>query len=1006
MEKNQDQLDKNIQDNWLAKVGVHKPYTVFVCIMAIIVLGVFAFSKMSVDLFPSMNLPYAVVVLNPNESYLMEQYNEKLADVVDRAKKAVENEDRYTDDATGMVLAGDVNEMMLFLAGQIESTSINPENLVLKHYLLNIQTEGTPQEILASVMPNDRQLEVLTDEALLALSGVNGIKNTSSTTMFQFGLVMLTLEYNSDATVDLTALSLAFENMALDDTVAYGTKFNKTILKIDPSLLAVMNVTVAYEGETDDDKKQEWLENEVLNKISTTVGVGTVSSNIDSSMTNQDQAWQSSKDGLVNTYSIAIQKSSNAVTTEVCANVIVTLEKLKAENPNFTYDIISSQGDYINESIGSVGENLIVGGVLALIVLFLFLRSIKMTLAIGISIPLALVGTFVAMYFMGINLNIISMAGLALAVGMLVDNSVVVLENIFRLRNKGMSLKDACVKGASQIMMAMLASTLTTICVFFPMFFLEGMMMEIFIDLVWVVILSLICSFVVAVMFLPSIVSTFKINPKQEKVVVANKKPNFWQKMCTGWSSFCEKAGRVFEKTVRFAINKKWLTVVLAFVLFIGSACLLLVNGFILMPSTDEGTLSISAALTTDGKLVAGNKVADKNTEKDLAQPLYNEVMDVLGNDIEKCVIAYDSGANVLSGGVASITMEVKLKDDRSLTTDQASEKLYNALQNYENNYFADFDVATSSMASGLMANEVSVTLTVDARANATETAYEVACGVLDDFSVALENKFADKMDELGIRAVIYDQNKGVKIVKSNGRYAATISIKANPSADTTKIQSTLNQYLDELMNSDDFKDKSVSILDNGFEEQMTETYSSMGMALLVGFLLIYLVMVAIFQSFLMPFIILICVPLGFTGAFILLAMCNMPLSLPALIGCLILMGVVINNGILAVDYANQARRDGLSVKEALVASVRTRLRPIFMTALTTILAMVPMAFGWSFFNPGGSGALMQPLAVVSIGGLLFGTITTLLVVPAFYAIFCRDKKTKVAIVENEQPVK
>ena len=134
--------------------------------------------------------------------------------------------------------------------------------------------------------------------------------------------------------------------------------------------------------------------------------------------------------------------------------------------------------------------------------------------------------------------------------------------------------------------------------------------------------------------------------------------------------------------------------------------------------------------------------------------------------------------------------------------------------------------------------------------------------------------------------------------------------------------------------------------------------------------------------------------------------MCGMPLSLPALIGCLILMGVIINNGILAVDYTNQARRDGLSVKEALVSAIHTRLRPIFMTALTTILAMVPMAFGWSLFNPGGSGALMQPLAVVSIGGLLFGTVTTLLVVPAFYAIFCRDKKAKEETNVTTQEIK
>jgi len=993
--ENQEQLDQNIKDSWFAKVGVQKPYTVFVCIMAIIVLGVFAFSKMSVDLFPSMNLPYAVVVLSPNESYLMEKYSEKIADVVEQSTTAVKDNAQYTADPAK--LESDALILTQFLAGRLDQSAIDFENNHVAKYCVE-EVIQSPNEILTSVMPTNRQMEKLTDNALTALSGVNGIQNTNSTSMLSVGLVMITLEYNSDATVDLTALALAFENMALDDTITYGTEFNKTILKIDPSLMAVMDITVAYDGAND----AAWLESEVLSKISTTTGVGTVTSNLDSNLASQqdkNQAWQDSGDGLVPTYSISIQKSSNAVTTDVCANVVLTLEKLKAENPDFTYNITSSQGDFINQSIGSVGENLIVGGILALIILFLFLRSFKMTLAIGISIPLALVGTFVAMYFMGINLNIISMAGLALAVGMLVDNSVVVLENIFRLRSKGMSLKDACTKGASQILMAMLASTLTTICVFFPIFFLEGLMMEIFLDLVWVIILSLLCSFVVAVMFLPSIVATFKINPKNAKAVVVdeNKKPNFWQKIGLGWRKFCAGANQVFDKVLRFTINKKWLTVCLAFIIFFGSACLLLVNGFIIMPSTDEGTLSVSVALSADGR------AADK---KELANALNTQINSILGSDIEKCVINYDSGANVLSGGVAKMSVQVKLKDDRKLTTDEASEKVYNAFQAYENDNFADIDVAASSMASGFMAGEVSVTLTVDAKATATQTAYEVASGVLDDFSKAVENKFDGRFEELGIRSVVYDVNQGVKIVKTNGRYATTISIKANPSADTAKIQSTLNQYLDELMGSDEFKDKSVSILGNDFEEQMTETYSSMGVALLVGFLLIYLVMVAIFQSFLMPFIILICVPLGFTGAFILLAICGMPLSLPALMGCLILMGVIINNGILAVDYTNQARRDGLPVKEALRMAIHTRLRPIFMTALTTILAMVPMAFGWSFFNPGGSGALMQPLAVVSIGGLLFGTITTLFVVPAFYAIFCRDKKTKTETTAATEAVK
>ncbi len=1005
MKTSQEQLDQNIKENWFAGTGVRKPYTVFVCIMAIIILGVFAFSKMSVDLFPAMNLPYAVVVLSPNQAYLVDavkakgEYYQQPAHTTELSQlvmaKTFKNTKQYYENDADFDAA---KSAFLSVVGDDSAlATATATNKIAEYYVATMSDPIKQQSFMAEifleqVMPNSDQLVDLTNDATLAISSVTGIKNTGSTTMLSMGVVMMTLEYNNDATVDLTELNMAFENLGLDNVDSYGIKFNKTILKIDPSLLPVMYVTVANEG-----KDQAWFQTNVLDKISTTVGVGTISSNIENTVAGQDhnQAWQNSSSGLIDTYSIQIQKTSNAITAEACANVIVTLDKIKAENPGFTYDVTNSQGEYINETVGSVGENLVVGGLLALLILFLFLRSFKMTLAIGISIPLALVGTFVAMYFMGINLNIVSMSGLALAVGMLVDNSVVVLENIYRLRSKGFPLRDACIKGASQIMLAMLASSLTTICVFFPMFFLEGLIMQIFTDLVWVVILSLLCSFVVAVMFLPSIVSTFKINPKTIKTITIseNKKPNFWQKMRLGWRSFTAGTNNVFDKVLRFAINKKWLTIILALVLFVGSGALLLINGFILMPSTDEGSLTVSAKLNSVGQNVSAT---DKKTV--LAQPLYDKVVEVLGNDLEKCVVEYDSGASVLSEGT-QMAVEIKLKDQRSLTTDQASEKLFNAFKDFDKTYYNAIDVTTSSLASGLVSNEVSVTMSIDA------SDYTTAFETLGQFGTALENKFTSQMDQLNIRAVVYDKyDQGVQqIIKNNGKYASTISIKANPSADTNEIQAKLDQYVAELLKSDEFKDKSLSILDNGMAGDMADSYSSMGVALLVGFLLIYLVMVAIFQSFLMPFIILICVPLGFTGAFLLLAMCGMPLSIPALIGLLILMGVVINNGILAVDYTNQARRDGLSVKEALVSAMHTRMRPIFMTALTTILAMVPMAFGWSIFNPGGSSAMMQPLAVVSIGGLLFGTITTLIVVPAFYALFCRDKK---AITQTEQTVK
>ncbi len=980
---NQEQLDQNIKENWFASVGVHKPYTVFVCIMAIIILGVFAFSKMSVDLFPSMNLPYAVVVLNPDQEVLSAKFTEEsLSRTYSTAEPMYSgNSDAYAAAKSEfeIILATYKDDEEVLMGALMAAITRNEnKNLVAGTYLNVIST------LLSDLMPTAEDLEALTTKSAQAVSNVSGIKNINTTEMLSLGIVMMTLEYNSNTTVDTSELILALNNVGIDRVGINETPYKSQILKIDPTMLPVMYVTVANESKS---KDTAWFKTNVLDKISSTVGVGSISSNIESTVKGQDknQAWQNTADNkLVDTYSIQIQKTSNAVTAEVCANVIVTLDKIKAENPDFTYDITSSQGEYINQTVGSVGENLVVGGLLALLILFLLLRSFKMTLAIGISIPLALVGTFVAMYFMGINLNIISMSGLALAVGMLVDNSVVVLENIFRLRSKGFPLKEACKKGASQIMMAMLASSLTTICVFFPMFFLEGLIMQIFTDLVWVVILSLLCSFVVAVMFLPGIVATFKINPKSPKTsndTAGEKKTKVWRKIGAGWRKFTAGANHVFDKVLRFAIDKKWLTVVFALVLFVGSGALVMINGFILMPSTDEGSLTVSALLNAEGQKVS-NKV-------DLAQPLYEQVVSVLGTNLDKCVIEYENGTNIISNASQKqMSVSIKLKDKRNITTDEASEKLYNAFKGFDKTYYSDIDVTASSMAGSLISSDVSVTLTVDA------VNYEQAFETLGQFGKAVEAKFIDQKDALNIRSIVYESyDSGVQqIIKQNGKYAATISIKANPSANTNKIQTLLDEYVDDLMKND-FKDQQISILDNGMEGEIQESYQSMGLALLVGLALIYLVMVAIFQSFLMPFIILVCVPLGFSGAFLLLAMCGMPLSIPALIGLLILMGVVINNGILAVDYTNQARADGLSVKEALVTTMHTRMRPIFMTALTTILAMVPMAFGWSFFNQGGSSDMIKPLAVVSIGGLLFGTITTLIVVPAFYAIFCRDKK-------------
>lgn len=1026
MKNEQEQLDQNIRDNWFAKIGVQKPYTVFVCIMAILILGIFAFSTMQTDLFPNMNLPYAVVAVSPNNEYLTEKYgneefaayqngnyddlvgvafdymvkNQTLSDAEKNAltstKLQVEQTLKTVKDNTPDGEDPKANQkaaLMGLMAGEQPNPVAQTLFVILTQLDNAMDSKGEDSaKLLLNYLhvPDNAHLDKLATKILERLSSVNGITNSQTRVMTQSGTVMVILEYNNDATVDTADLVVALNSVNLSDENTYGVRYSQpTIVKMDPSMLPIMSVTVSYTGTENFDEMNTWLEKNVLNRVKSAVGVGSVSTTIQQQgeSANQNQAWQGTGDKLTTTFSISINKSSNAVTTDVAANVIAVLDEIKANNAaedgqyTFDYDITSSQAEYISASLGSVAENLVIGGILAIIILFLFLRSFKMTLAIGISIPLALVATFVFMYFMGINLNIVSMAGLALAVGMLVDNSVVVLENIFRLRSKGLSIKDACIKGASQIMMAMLASSLTTICVFFPMFFLEGMMMEVFLDLVWVVILSLMCSFIVAVMFLPGIVSTFKIEPKKAKVLAAGQKPSWWQRFTTATAN-------VYDRVLRFCINKKWLTFVLALVLFFGSACLMLINGFILMPNTDEGSFSVTAPLSKAGQTLVKNNQA----ETELVQPMYNKIKEVLGADLEQCVIEYTDGSNlsaILSGNTdPGLSIEVKLTDRHKITTEAAGDLVYDALQTFDTvNYnVPKIAVTSSSMTSSLVDNDVSVVVASDLdKLNDAMTS-------LQDLGKHLAAEFDSVKDELQIKATSGYENLGVnQLVKYGNKNAMTFTIEAKSNANTNAIQEKLDTLLADYIKTH----TDLRVVDTGLQQQMIDAYTSMGTALIVGLLLIYLVMVAIFQSFLMPFIVLICVPLGFTGSFVLLAICGMPLSVPALIGFLLLMGVVINNGILAVDYTNQARRDGLSVKEALVAAMHTRMRPIFMTALTTVLAMIPMAFGWSIFNVGGSSALMQPLAVVSIGGLLFGTVTTLLVVPAFYALFCRDKKVK-----------
>jgi HAE1 family hydrophobic/amphiphilic exporter-1 len=1009
----QDTLDKNIKENWLARLGVQKPYTVFVCIMAILILGVFAFTTLKMELFPKMNLPYAIVVISPDQEKLARDYpmagyfmaehpsldesyftSSAIDTKVAQLQTQMPNINVTRDMAVIIIAVEDDTDYVTAIQNKtIEittDTSIadvdKPTKIteavtaITMQYMTQYAGEyaqylGAKLGELAGTNTT-AQLSTQMQSTLATVSGVKQIQSQSMT-----GVSIIIMEYQSGVTVDTTELILAIENAnLLDDYDGKGITYTKMIMKIDPSMMPVYSFTASYTGKTKVEA-EDWYENTLLPKLQSTVGVASISSRLDS-QTATDQSWLGEAGNpLSETISFTIQRSTDTSTTDATKNIIATLESLRGDG--FEYIEVLNQGEYISGTIGSVAQNLIIGMILAVVILFLFLRSVKMTLAISISIPLAVIATFVAMHFAGVGLNLVSMSALALAVGMLVDNSVVVLENIFRLRQKGESIRDSAMRGASQIMGAMIASTMTTICVFFPMFFLTGLIMEIFMDMVWVIIFALLCSLIVAVMFLPSIISSFKIDQKIKKEIT--KEPNKFQQFFINIGQWVKMT---YNKALHFSIDKKWLAVGVALALFVGSASLLLVNGWILMPSTDEGefteTISFINADASDG--------VDKEA---LANDIYNVVKGKLGDDLKTCMVEYSSGNGIMSimsgssGNSMSIT--ITLADNRKIGTEGAAQEIGVALKDlivdaegkdYTGLLDKEVSYSSSSMTSGMVADSITVILASN-KTDPVEANAELG---------ALKDRVLAKLSPTKIDGVYSARSawSAGTIVQIDKKVVTTFTIQVTEDAKISDVQTSVDKAVDELLKEDGFG--GITTANDGFAEQLTEAFGSFGIAIGVGLILVYLVMVMVFQSFIMPLIVLICIPLAFTGAFIGLFLCGMELSVPALIGFLILMGIIVNNGILAVDYTNQARRDGLTVKEALVASMYTRMRPIFMTALTTIVGLIPMAFNWSIIGESMGGAMMQPLAVVAIGGLLFGTLTTLLVVPAFYSIFVKDK--------------
>lgn len=741
---------------------------------------------------------------------------------------------------------------------------------------------------------------------------------------------------------------------------------------------------------------------------------------------------------------VSIQKASTASTSEVSKTVNEAIEELEAKYPGLRITPLMDQGVYIQMTVDSVLSNLGWGAVLAVLVLALFLKDLRPTLVVAFSIPISLMFAVVLMYFSGVTLNMISLSGLALGVGMLVDNSIVVVENIYRLRSQGVPAAKAAVRGTRQVSGAIAASTLTTVCVFLPIVFTDGLTRQLFVDMGLTIAYSLLASLIVALTLVPTLSATMLRESKE-------KRHPWFDKMLA-----------VYERALDFCLRVKVVPLALAAALLALCVWHTTQMGMEFIPNMSANQISATLTLPED------TKRADAYALTDEAMALMQQVEGV------ETVGAMDGGTGMsmmgMGGAGGSDTVESmsfylvldenadseKTADDLtalsaqlpgcevSVTTssmdlsvlggsgvelivrgpdvdelNRITHDLMDILRGVEGleeptngqeegtpqlRLVVDKDAAMrcgltvaqiySELAAALTTETTSTTLTVGAEDYEVVVADErnkLDRDTLMQYEFEVTGTGPDAETEthtLSEFASLKDDFSLASVARENQQRYMTVSAAVKEGYNATLISRDIQPTLDSYDLPDGYT------LEVGGETQtVADAMQDLVLMILLAVVFIYMIMVAQFQSLLGPFIVMLTMPLAFTGGLGALWIAGLPLSVISMLGFLILAGVVVNNGIVFVDYANQLRLEGMEKRAALIETGKTRMRPILMTALTTILAMSTMAF-----STGMGAELSKPMALVTMGGLGYATLLTLFIVPVFYDLLFRKPLKKIDV--------
>ncbi|SDC67409.1 efflux RND transporter permease subunit [Williamwhitmania taraxaci] len=1024
----------------ITQFAVDYPVSILMIIFAIGVLGWFSFDKLGVDLFPNLNNPRLFIEVRSGErppEEMEKKFVESLESMAIRQIGVVE--------VASVVRAGsaqitvefgwktDMDEAFLDLQKAVNTFSNKEQSDEIR--ITQHDPNAAPIMVIGFSKAGDpdlNQLRKLADHYIRnELVRIEGVAEVEVSGAEESEMRITTDSYRLQA-FGLTLSEISQKIMAHNQQISGGTITESGMQYIvkGVSLLKTVedfNALVVGYKSTQKGNPAGTRAPIYLQEVASI------------SVSNQDPINIVRLNGQ-RCLALSVYKETKFNTVKAVAEVNKSLTAIRKILPSCRLDVITNQGTFISQAIGEVKDSLLVGIVLAIGVLYFFLRRAGTTLIVSITIPISIVATFLLMYFTGMSLNIMTLGGLALGAGMLVDNAIVVIENIFRNHEEGKSVRDAAIIGTSEVGIAITASTITTIVVFLPIVYLHGASGELFRDQALTVTYSLLCSLFAAILVLPMLYKFFYAN---KPAPVSTKSLKF-----AGYGRFLEKV-----------LKKRVVVMVTAIIVTIGSFLLVPFIGTEFMPQADSREFTFDLKMQ-EGTTLPRTSAAVSNIEQ--------VITDALGNDLELIYSQVgpsgglsDNASSVYTGeNTANVRIILKKESKRSpedvmaiitkatsgvlgleIGFNRDDSALRQILGTQEAPVVVEIkgddlnlltEICDSVKARMLLVKDIyniqtsieEGTPEVEIQLNRIKAGmYNLSMqAVIDQVKSQLEGQDAGQVDYQGelrpikirIPEKSLSQLDGLLIQNGDQVFRlseiATISRSRSPreiyhrnQVRMVKIfaQKASDVPLDKVAKQIEERISSIQLPSQyriqvtGEEEKRKEAMANLSTAFILSILLVYMVMASQFESLVHPFTIMLSIPLSLAGTFITFFILGRPMNIMALIGIIMLAGITVNASIILIDRITQLRKSGLNRHEAIVVAARQRIRPILMTTLTTILALIPMVIGF-----GEGASLRAPMALAVIGGLVSSTILTLIVIPCFYDTFDR----LLGRFQNDQP--